>query len=367
MSESGIRRLVHAAYEQEAAVHCDVGLYADERIRNFFAQVKTIMNETFHSLHDSLQQYPDVERTKRLAKGLAFLASEENQATSQDEIARATQEFPTIPQEYYRAMVRFAQCMVSKKQGIKVEATPFETFLFKMYRRMAMSTEVRSGRYFAMSYMEQEIFLKDMMRMTMGACLTVKQVEEPASAAASVSASGASGTSGRDRANPVLPSDSVSNIMPNLTGGRPKPRAAASTALENALSVATEEEPSLTVFSLTEHKARLAQKQETAAAPKSKPLKTPSVLSRKHYGDSTVEKEVEIEVYSRTGPGAGHGGGHGGGGAPPQLVGPPSLMGGRHKPAYSTFYEGDTKTPRGTSGSPSDFLFDDDHSSSATE
>lgn len=380
MSESGIRRMVHNAYEQEAAVHCDVGLYADERIRNFFAQVKTIMNETFHSLHDSLQQYPPPERAKRLAKGLAFLASEHNQSMSQDEIARATQEFPTISHEYKRAMMRYAQCMVSarKSSNIKVECTPFDSFLFKMYKRMATCTEVRSGRYFTMSYMEQEIFLKDVMRMTMGGCLTVKQVEEDARS--STARGERSERSERSEAphstvarKPVLPSDSVSNIMPNMTGtmaggaGREKAR---TTALENALSVATQDdeaEPSITVFSLTDHKQRLAQREQQRDQERerrgkdAKPFTTPSIVaSRRHVGDSHIEKEVEIETHSRAPPGGPHGTGRttGGGG-----------VGGAAKPAYSTFFDTTQGSPRGggrvpADGNASDFMFEDDTSSS---
>lgn len=345
--------MVHNAYEQEAAVHCDVGLYADERIRNFFAQVKTIMNETFHSLNDSLQHFPPTERTKRLAKGLAFLASEQNQSMSQDEIARATQEFPTISHEYKRAMMRYAQCMVvgKKSSNIKVECTPFDAFLFKMYKRMATSTEVRSGRYFVMSYMEQEIFLKDVMRMVMGSCLMIRQVEEPAPASVRGSdTSSVSVSASSSRKKPVLPSDSVSNITPNMTGGSQGAARAArtTTALENALSVATQDEddaapsPSLTVFSLTEHKQRLVQREQEKEREKQKkgkevkPFTTPSIItSRRHAGDSHVEKEVEIT------------GGNGGLQA---------------QPAFSGFFESSKRSP--AAGNPSDFMFEDDTSSS---
>lgn len=373
--------MVHTAYQQEAAVHCDVGLYADERIRNFFAQVKTIMNETFQSLNDSLQPFPPAERSKRLAKGLAFLASESNQSMSHDEIARATQEFPNISHEYKRAMMRYAQCMVSgrKSSNIKVECSPFDAFLFKMYRRMATSTEVRSGRYFSMSYMEQEIFLKDVMRMVMGGCLVVRQVEET-NAQSDVSyhsshTSRVSRTSSR-RPPPVLPSDSVSNITPNMTGGTVK--VAKATALENALSVATENDkeedtaaPSLTVFSLTEHKQRLAQREQQQQTQReqdkksreTRPFTAPSIVTsrsqtRRHAGDSHIEKEVEILVgepsVARGGGGVGvgvgggtrDGGGTRGGGAP----------------AFSGFFEAANRSPGG--GNASDFMFEDDTSSS---
>lgn len=352
MSESGIRRIVHAAYEQEAAVHCDVGLYADERIRNFFAQIKTIMNETFQSLNDSLQQYPLSERSRRLAKGLAFLASDQNQALSQDELARATQEFPNIAHEYKRAMVRYAQCMISQKSAdVKVECTPFDTFLFKMYKRIATSPEVRSARYFTMSYMEQEIFLKDVMRMTMGACLTIKP-QPPQSPSSSVTMSAGDVVPSSHRSRPVTPFDSVSNIVPNLTGASPLPSRRTTTALDNALSVATQEDDrdagSLTAFSLTQHKQRLAQREREREQPtkaRARPFTPASVAPSGGARESQFEKEIEIETQ------AGHAGlgVHGGGGGGNAASGFFAPSGGKRTHAAS---------------SPSEFVFEDDTSAS---
>lgn len=263
---SEIRRLVHAAYEEEAAVHNSSGLYADERIRSFFAEVKSLVTECFQSLYDTVvRQYPDpVERQRRLAKGLAFIASDENELHSRDEVARALQEFPNISQEYQRAMVRFAQCMIAKKQpSMKIECPPFDTFLFRLYKRVATSPEVRSGRYFQMSYLEQEIFLKDILRITMSSCMTVK-----------------AGTESLGYRGSVLPSDSVSNITPNLTRTMPsKPRHERS-VLNNALSVATEEDDGQTLseMSLREHKERLKEKDRAKKAPSIAPFTAPSIL-----------------------------------------------------------------------------------------
>ncbi len=260
---SEIRRLVHAAYEEEAAVHNSAGLYADERIRSFFAEVKSLVTECFQSLYDTVvRQYPDpVERQRRLAKGLAFIASDENELHSRDEVARALQEFPNISQEYQRAMVRFAQCMISKKQpNMKIECPPFDTFLFRLYKRVATSPEVKSGRYFQMSYLEQEIFLKDILRITMSSCMTVKSTSESLGYRGS-----------------VLPSDSVSNITPNLTRTMPsKPRHERS-VLNNALSVATEEDEGQTLseMSLREHKERLREREKPRGAT---PFTAPSIV-----------------------------------------------------------------------------------------
>jgi hypothetical protein len=286
---SEIRRLVHAAYEEEAAVHNSAGLYADERIRSFFAEVKSLVTECFQSLYDTVvRQYADpVERQRRLAKGLAFIASDENEMHSRDEVARALQEFPNISQEYQRAMVRFAQCMISKKQpNMKIECPPFDTFLFRLYKRVATSPEVKSGRYFQMSYLEQEIFLKDILRITMSSCMTIR-----------------SNTESLGYRGSVLPSDSVSNITPNLTRTMPsKPRHERS-VLNNALSVATEEDEGQTLseMSLREHKQRLQErdrgrerKREEPRAPA--PFTTPSILRGRGGAPRSTVREVDVNL-----------------------------------------------------------------------
>ena len=231
MSESTIRRIVRSAYEQEAT---DSGLFSDERIRNFFAMVKSLANDCFQSLYDTVMReyahYTPEERTQRFERGLTFIANENNYKLSTDEVARATQEFPTIQHEYERAMVKFAQVMVSHKDpSLKIEVPSFATFLMRFYNRIASHRIVKSMRYFTMTYFEQDIFLKDMLRINMNACLNMRVVprpEEDGGRPRSRVGQGSGGGSSILKAalqstreptsssssSQVLPSDSVSNI-----------------------------------------------------------------------------------------------------------------------------------------------------------
>lgn len=231
MSESTIRRMVRSAYEQEAT---DAGLFSDERIRNFFAMVKSLANDCFQSLYDTVMReyahYTPEERTQRFERGLAFIANENNYKLSTDEVARATQEFPTIQHEYERAMVKFAQIMVSHKDpSLKIEVPSFATFLMRFYNRIASHRIVKSMRYFTMAYFEQDIFLKDMLRINMNACLNMRVVQRredeggrPRSRVGQGSGGGSSilhaalqstrEPTSSTNSSQVLPSDSVSNI-----------------------------------------------------------------------------------------------------------------------------------------------------------
>jgi hypothetical protein len=228
--------MVRNAYEQEAT---DAGLFGDERIRNFFAMVKSMANDCFQSLYDTvMREYANTteeNKAERFERGLAFIANDSNYRLAADEVSRAAREFPTIQHEYERAMVKFAQIMVPHKDPhLKIEVPSFSTFLLRLYSRIAAHRVVKSMRYYQMTYFEQDIFMKDMMRINMNACLNMRTVvsekealSQPqgetssilraalASTRTSSSMSGSSGGSSQQ----VLPSDSVSNI----SAGRPTP------------------------------------------------------------------------------------------------------------------------------------------------
>lgn len=238
-SESTIRRLVHKALEAELA-GTDAGVFADERARSFFAQLKSLVNSCFHALHDAVTRaYSDpVEQHRRLRKGLTFIASEKNEAMSRDELNKALAEFPNITEDYHRAMVRFAQCVLVKlSSSTKIECPSFETFLFRLYRRVAASVEVTSGRYFLMSYLEQDIFLKDMVRLNMTSCMSVRD--------SSATATGGGARASSYAASHIMPSDSVSNVSARVRNAASARRMRERVERErstfnNALSAATE-------------------------------------------------------------------------------------------------------------------------------
>ena len=354
MSESTIRRFVRTAMEEQAA---DMGLFSDERIHSFFAVVKTLVHDCFYSLYDTvMREYSNAaERQHRLHRGLAYIASDANHTLGADEVSRALEEFPTIEHEYERAIVRFAQIMVPHREpGMKVEVPPFSTFLMKLYRRVATSADVKSGRFFNMTYFEKDIFLKDMFRVTMNACVSLRpstSIVSGASASASIHASGPAGGSTRSESRlvtsalmhaasaastapapsttstksksgmssmsmssaKVLPSDSVSNIHTNNT--KPTP-ASASVRKHSVVAEGSDEESDtdksstvtdVTQFSLRKYKKQLeernrqkARDNDKPANPQPKPFVTASI-ARSRNEKPKEEKQVDMESKSVSG------------------------------------------------------------------
>lgn len=308
MSESTIRRMVRTAYEQEAT---DAGLFSDERIRNFFAMVKSLANDCFQSLYDTVMReylnHTPEERSQRFERGLAFIANENNYRMATDEVGRATQEFPTIQHEYERAMVKFAQIMVSNKDpSLKIEVPSFTTFLLRFYSRLASHRLVKSMRYFNMSYFEQDIFLKDMMRINMNACLNMRPTPRESLAAgashtartesssilqAALATTRGAPSSHSSGSSQVLPSDSVSNIS---IGKPPPSRSRGGARHDERLSAMSEQseecsELQQSDFSLRKYKKHLMNSKKEKTDVQVKPFRPSSIVQ-------SVVKTKEVDL-----------------------------------------------------------------------
>jgi hypothetical protein len=195
-------------------------------------------------------------------------------------------------------MVSFAQTMVSTRDpNLKVEVPTFTQFLLKLYKRAAQSIEMRSMRYFRMSYFEQDIFLKDVMRVTMNSCLMLRVggtvtpvVAQPESSvlqgaiassrnsSASVTTASAAthSTAPRQRAHGILPADSVSNAPPPSSSAAAAPRRKKAERPRSMLTTMSEQSSSSehSDFSLRKYKQQLN-------ARKAKPFHPPSFVSTK--------------------------------------------------------------------------------------
>lgn len=191
-------------------------LFADERIRVFYAEIKSLINDCFHSLRDTvLNRYPDpAEQQKRYAKGLLFVAYQMNSTANCSEIHRVKNTFPRIADNYQRAMSRFAQYVIPQRylHVGNIKCPSLESFLYELYRRVALSTEIKSMQYFYMNYLEQEIFLKDILRISMSSCLESRNArndehQEDAPALMMLEDGGCA-----NAPDYVMPQDSVSNI-----------------------------------------------------------------------------------------------------------------------------------------------------------
>lgn len=228
-------------------------LFDNEVIRLFFVEIKNIINDCFTSLHDVvLSTYSDrAEQISRFQRGLSFVATDMNKNENYSEIKRATSSFPHIRDNYRRAIRKFAQYIVPPEHLRRdLECPSFDSFLFELYKRTAVTTEMRSGKYFSMTYSEQENFLKDLLRVTMSSCIRY----------------------GSSDASVIMPDDSVSNVV--------TPRRRSSSILVDAISVANSN--NLSVF-------RQKQKLEHASRAPSRPEEKKSVLKT---------KEIELKTES---------------------------------------------------------------------
>lgn len=194
----------------------------DERIRLLFAHVKTMVNDCFHSLYEAVcAQFPEPhEQRARFAKGLQFVCDDMRQNHASSEITRAVTSFPSIESNYKKAMNRFIQQSMgpgtTQRQHVaRIECRTFDSFLFELYRRIAASVEMRTCRFFAMTYSEQEVFLKDMLRITMSACVTVIDDATGSSSTSSRAASTGGRQHKQNNNNTLRPDDSVSNVFPS--------------------------------------------------------------------------------------------------------------------------------------------------------
>ena len=252
-------------------------LYNDERIRIFFIEIKTIINDCFHSLHETVHaKFSDPrEQKSRLLRGLQFVSTDMNRESNYSEIARVTHTFPRIKENYRRAITRFARYVIPREfLHLEIQCPSFDGFLFALYKRVASSFELRSGRYFAMTYTEQEVFLKDILRVTMSSCLDY----------------------GADTTKHVMPDDSVSNIVPNTRRAQQEDVVMAS-ILEEAISVATSVQPSKKDETLSAFLTRQEQTSSTTlprdcALPLAQPPATPLLVFH--------EKEIEINSHANS-------------------------------------------------------------------
>ncbi len=187
LTQAEVEQLIH---RQLAANSQDV--FAQEGVRNFYAELKVLINECFQNLYDVVRvKYPD-EQAVRFTAGLHVFDSADLSNIMDAEVQRALDAFPTIKKEYALAMGKFAQALHNSVMGsVSVKFPKFETFLLDLYRRLAHSREMRDMTYFMMDFTAKEIFMKDQVRMSMRANIEIKEPNLPAH---------------------IMPSDSVSNI-----------------------------------------------------------------------------------------------------------------------------------------------------------
>ena len=198
-----MQHVVHQLVQQET-MGLEVGLFADENARNFYIELKVLLTECLESLYALVKrEYAPKFHQLRFMRGLEIFNSDNIQAVTITETARALSMFPTINQDYQSAMIRYTHLLYGTMVGtLSLSILSFKIFLIRLYQRVSQTQEISSLRYFTMSYLEQDIFLKDVVRMVMKDCMTTHIQNN------SNNNNGRNGISTQH----IKPSDSVSNI-----------------------------------------------------------------------------------------------------------------------------------------------------------
>ena len=212
-----IQHVVHKLVREETS-KLEVGLFADENVRNLYIKLKTLATDCVESLYTLVKHdYAPRLHQARFTLGLDIFNNNNNiEEVTANELARATAMFPTINQEYQAAMIRYTHQLYGTMVGtLSLHILPFSTFLIRLYQWLSQTQEIRSLRYFTMSYIEQDLFFKDAVRLVMKNCMSVTPRVTKTQAH-----SNTTGTGGNQTLNQydmltqrhITPLDSVSNI-----------------------------------------------------------------------------------------------------------------------------------------------------------
>lgn len=271
-----VQALVQQYYRQESASRDD-GIFADERVRNFFAQIKTLVQDVFSSLYTQVQNnFVTAEQHSRFIAGLGYFHRIDPVQGSADELQRAQQRFPGIAQEYQVAMVAYGQAVYGDRVGqMSLHVPKLDSFLYQLYTRIADSPEMRNLDYFRMSYVDRDLFIKDMLRLTMREGMTVTNT---------------GGSTGH-----ILPSDSVSNAP--LRSHRP--RSTVESMMEAASQAGGHQSSGLTVGSLARHDQQMSQRENRSevrpdiTAPVAPPSRVSGTRRSRAFSQVSQRREAE--------------------------------------------------------------------------
>jgi hypothetical protein len=185
-------------------------LFRDETAKLFYMELKNMIIKKFEHLH-SLEDF-----SKKL---------EEFDAWS-DELEK--QELAEVPKFCFdnllKVTVLYAKYLFSKegcKDSIKIKKPYMETLLYGINKRLASSTNMKSGAFFEMDPLRQDFAFREAFRLSLSECINV--VDEVEVAKEEIKEEKNQVKEEKDelepetdmRAVPVLPEDSISNF-----GGR---------------------------------------------------------------------------------------------------------------------------------------------------
>ena len=223
--QQNIQYVVHKLVKHET-MGLEIGLFADENARNFYIELKTLITECFESLYSLVKrQYAPKVHQFRFMRGLEIFNN--NNAQAGTEMARALSMFPTMKEEYQTAMIRYTHLLYGTMVGtLSLHILPLKTFLFRLYQRISKTQEISSLRYFTMTYLEQDIFLKDVVRLVMKDCMSTHTNARQPQPNGKGTGTGTPVDGAfafpyyHQQQQHIQPSDSVSNIQPSSSDQR---------------------------------------------------------------------------------------------------------------------------------------------------
>ena len=185
-----------------------------EPMRVFFANVKGLVNSSFHALYDEVQaagaRHSRNWTRGAMKKGLNFMTDTANANVIIDTVVESEQACRSLTQLYFNAMHVFLRANATKNRDIlRANFAPFSTFITKLYQTVAALPEMRDAYFTTMSYAEKETMLADVMRQVMYMCVVwPDKATQPRTSRMTVTSPSPSPSS------VVLPADSVSNAPP---------------------------------------------------------------------------------------------------------------------------------------------------------
>ena len=183
-------------------------------MRVFFANVKGLVNSSFHALYDEVQtagaRHSRNWTRGAMKKGLNFMTNTANANVIIDTVVESEQACRSLTQLYFNAMHVFLRANAAKNRDIlRANFAPFSTFITKLYQTVAALPEMRDAYFTTMSYAEKETMLADVMRQVMYMCVVWPENATPSRTSRMMMTSPSPSPS-----SVVLPADSVSNAPP---------------------------------------------------------------------------------------------------------------------------------------------------------
>ena len=207
-----------------AEAHKSTGMFADDGVRTFMSQLKTLTDDCFTELNTMVAaEYTNpAERQARFRKGLNTIENWDAQVRG-EETSHALERFPSINEQYKHSVIAYVKSTLQGSGGdnVRVRIPPFDMFLFYLFREIARSSVMRNGEYFAMGYLDRDAYMCDIVHIVMRDCAQVISNDSQSKASTSTAASSRMSSWRKALASmddvKVLPGDSVSCIQPKRT------------------------------------------------------------------------------------------------------------------------------------------------------